>query len=105
MSNSQIILSNDFNNYSPVRLLYVSATDEHPASMTSVPIAAWIKTAMRNQTGFDDLEYWQAELEKLGIGPDSLTVVVDDGRMTEAARVWFILQYFGFPSRAQRDCW
>lgn len=26
-----------------------------------------------------------------------MTVVLDDGRMTEAARVWFILQYFGLP--------
>ncbi|MDP1645116.1 MAG: hypothetical protein Q8L71_06385 [Thiobacillus sp.] len=26
---------------------------------------------------------------------DALAVVYDDGRMTEAARVWFILQYFG----------
>ena len=27
-----------------------------------------------------------------------MTVVMDDGRMTEAARVWFILQYFGLPA-------
>lgn len=98
MTNSPIIMSNDLNNHSPVRLLYVPAGDEHPVNMTRVPIAAWIKTAKRSQTGFDDLEYWQAELEKLGIGPDTLTVVVDDGSMTEAARVWFILQYFGLPA-------
>lgn len=98
MKNSPIIMSDDLNDHSPVRLLYVPAGNEHPANMTLVPIAAWIETAKRSQTGFDDLEYWQAELEKLGIGSDALTVVVDDGSMTEAARVWFILQYFGLPA-------
>lgn len=98
MTNSPIIMMNDLNDHSLVRLLYVPAGDEHPADMTLVPIAAWIETAKRSQTGFDDLEYWQAELETLGIGLDALTVVVDDGSMTEAARVWFILQYFGLPA-------
>lgn len=98
MTYSPIIKIDDLNDHSPVRLLYVPAGNEHPANMTLVPIAAWIETAKRSQTGFDDLEYWQAELEKLGIGPDALTVVVDDGSMTEAARVWFILQYFGLPA-------
>jgi thiosulfate/3-mercaptopyruvate sulfurtransferase len=31
----------------------------------------------------------------LGIDPSVLAVIYDDGRMTNAARVWFILQYFG----------
>lgn len=98
MTNSPIIMSNDLNDHSPVRLLYVPTGIEHPADMTRVPIAAWIETAKRSLSGFDDLKYWQDELEKLGIGPDTLTVVVDDGSMTEAARVWFILQYFGLPA-------
>lgn len=98
MPNSPIIMLDDLNDHSPIRLLYVPAGDEHPENMTLVPIAAWIETAKRSQTGFADLEYWQAELEKLGIGSDALTVVVDDGSMTEAGRVWFILQYFGLPA-------
>ena len=84
MTSSPIITFDDLNDHSSIRLLYVPAGNEHPANMTRVPIAAWIETAKRSQTGFDDLEYWQAELEKLGIGPDTLTVVVDDGSMTEA---------------------
>jgi thiosulfate/3-mercaptopyruvate sulfurtransferase len=46
----------------------------------------------------DDTKYWQKEFSRLGLGPDALTVVADDGRMTEAARVWFMLQYFGLPA-------
>lgn len=56
-----------------------------------------ISRAKESQTGLDDLPFWQSGLEKLGVAADAMTVVVDDGRMTEAARVWFILQYFGLP--------
>src|SRR5690606_36728100 len=61
------------------------------------PIEEWISRAKQSQSGFDDLAFWQSEIEKLGVRQDALTVVMDDGRMTEAARVWFILQYFGLP--------
>lgn len=98
MTSSPIITKEDLDARRPIRLLYVPAGDARPARMTLVPITSWIETAKRSQTGFDDLQCWQSELEKLGIGPDALTVVVDDGSMTEAARVWFILQYFGLPA-------
>lgn len=81
-----------------VRLLYVPAADERPSAMIPVPIAAWIDAARRGVTGLDDLAYWQSEIEALWVGPDALTVVVDDGTLTEAARVWFILQHFGLPA-------
>ncbi|ESZ08465.1 hypothetical protein X737_33465 [Mesorhizobium sp. L48C026A00] len=35
------------------------------------------------------------EIADLGVGGLLPAVIYDDGRMTEAARVWFILQYFG----------
>lgn len=82
----------------PIRMLYVPAGDENPPGMTRVPIENWISRAKQSRSGFDDLGFWQDEIRKLGIGPDALSVVVDDGRMTEAARVWFILQYFGLPA-------
>lgn len=82
----------------PLRLLYVPTSDERPDSLTVVPIREWIATAKQSETGFDDTAYWQDQIARLGLGRDALTVVLDDGGMTEAARVWFILQYFGLPA-------
>jgi len=98
MNHSPIVTLAQLGSLSPIRLLYVPAADERPAHMTLVPITDWIEAAKRSQTGFDDLKYWQGEIGKLGVGQDALTVVVDNGGLTEAARVWFILQYFGLPS-------
>lgn len=81
----------------PVRLIYVPASGEQPEGMICVPIDRWIERAKRTLTGLDDIAFWQREIDALGVGPDAVSVVFDDGRMTEAARVWFILQYFGLP--------
>lgn len=93
-----VISSEDLNNLDPVRILYVPAGNEAPYGLTCVPIDDWIARAKQSQSGLDDLDFWQDEIARLGIGPEALALVVDDGRMTEAARVWFILQYFGLPA-------
>lgn len=97
MVHTPLISANELQMLAPLRLLYVPGSGERPEGLTSVPINDWIETAKRSQTGFDDLSFWHREVQALGVGPDAMTVVVDDGRMTEAARVWFILQYFGLP--------
>lgn len=84
----------------PLRLVYVPAAKERPDGMIHVPIEAWIERAKETQSGFDDLVFWQDEIDALGVGSEAVSVVLDDGRMTEAARVWFILQYFGLPVAA-----
>jgi thiosulfate/3-mercaptopyruvate sulfurtransferase len=94
---SPVVSSKELDQLGPLRMLYVPAGDEVPQGLTGVPIDNWIARAKTSQTGLDDLAFWQAEFEKLGVGPDAVTVVADDGSMTEAARVWFILQYFGLP--------
>lgn len=81
----------------PLRLVYVPTGNEQSEGMIRVPINDWIERAKETQSGFDDLAFWQREIDGLGVGPDAVSVVLDDGRMTEAARVWFILQYFGLP--------
>lgn len=81
----------------PLRLVYVPTGNEQPDGMIRVPINDWIERASETQSGLDDLACWQREINALGVGPDAVSVVLDDGRMTEAARVWFILQYFGLP--------
>jgi thiosulfate/3-mercaptopyruvate sulfurtransferase len=82
----------------PIRLVHVPSGGHAPQGVIPVPIEDWIAAARRSASGFDDLAYWQAALEALGVGLDAVSVVIDDGRMTEAARVWFILQYFGLPA-------
>ena len=94
---SPVISARELDQLGPVRMLYVPAGDDAAQGLTCVPIEKWTSHAKKSQTGLDDLAFWQEEIGKLGIGPDSVTVIVDDGRMTEAARVWFILQYFGLP--------
>jgi rhodanese-related sulfurtransferase len=42
-----------------------------------------------------DVEGWSARIGELGIGPDSKVVVYDDKSMKDAARVWWILRYWG----------
>lgn len=97
MDHAPLISASELQMLSPFRLLYVPGGGERPDGLTSVPIDDWIETAKRSETGFDDLAFWNREFQALGVGPDAMTVVLDDGRMTEAARVWFILQYFGLP--------
>jgi len=68
---------------------------EHPAGATRVPIEAWEAAARSDETGLENVGFWERTITDLGIDGQIPSVVYDDGRMTEAARVWFILQYFG----------
>ncbi len=83
----------------PFRL--VDARDEaafaagHPAHAVRAPLEAWIAAAKTPATFFDNHGFWQQALEDLGLDKTTPAVVYDDGRMVEAARVWFVLQYFG----------
>lgn len=97
MHSTPLLTAADLATLGPIRLIYVPAADERPEGLLSVPIEDWIDHAKRSQSGLDDLSFWHRELEALGVGPDAVSVILDDGRMTEAARVWFILQYFGLP--------
>ncbi|TIT04023.1 sulfurtransferase [Mesorhizobium sp.] len=67
----------------------------HPAAAIRVPIETWEAAAKSGETSFENIPYWERAIACLGLGGPVRAVVYDDGRMTEAARVWFILQYFG----------
>jgi len=60
-----------------------------------VPVEAWIDAARSAEASFGNLGYWQDQIAALGLSDEDTAVVFDDGRMTEAARVWFVLQFFG----------
>jgi thiosulfate/3-mercaptopyruvate sulfurtransferase len=53
--------------------------------------AAWAKAFAAGQ----DVKEWAAKIGKLGVAPDSRAVLYDDGKSTDAARLWWILRYFG----------
>lgn len=67
----------------------------HRQKATRVPIEVWEAAAKVGETSFGNLTYWEDAISGLGVDGQVPAVVCDDGRMTEAARVWFILQYFG----------
>ena len=98
MSTSPIVAAPHLADLGPLRLLYVPTAEERPAGMAIVPIRDWIATAKQSHTGFEDVPYWRDQFAQLGLSRETLTVVLDDGGMTEATRVWFILQYFGLPA-------
>jgi thiosulfate/3-mercaptopyruvate sulfurtransferase len=69
-----------------------------PDGAVRVPAERWIAEA-KAHGGFDDVAFWGGELAALGLGDSATVVVYDDGRMTDAARIWFILQHFGLRAR------
>ncbi|MER8376052.1 rhodanese-like domain-containing protein [Mesorhizobium sp. M1406] len=68
---------------------------DHPAMAVRVPIEEWEAAAKSGETSFENVAYWEQAITDLGVGGPRPAVIYDDGRMTEAARVWFVLQYFG----------
>jgi thiosulfate/3-mercaptopyruvate sulfurtransferase len=60
-----------------------------------VPVDEWDTAAKAADAGFNKTAYWNHALGALGVDPSAIAVTYDGGQMTNAARVWFILQYFG----------
>jgi thiosulfate/3-mercaptopyruvate sulfurtransferase len=93
-----VIEAQDLAALGPIRLLDArdrASFDAHaPLGAARAPVERWVAEA-KAHGGFDDAAFWRGELDSLGVGDGAATVVYDDGRMTDAARVWFILQYFG----------
>jgi thiosulfate/3-mercaptopyruvate sulfurtransferase len=83
----------------PVR--YLDARDQaafdtgHAPGAVRVPLEAWDKAAKSADIGFNNTSYWDEALSSLGVDPSATAVAYDTGAMTNAARVWFILQFFG----------
>lgn len=61
---------------------------------------AWQKAA--REDGFDPAT-WHKRIGALGIHPTDPVAILDDGKMTEAARVWFLLKLFGQQDAAVVD--
>jgi thiosulfate/3-mercaptopyruvate sulfurtransferase len=80
---------------------YVDARDQaafdagHAPNAVRAPLEAWDKAAKTADIGFSHAAWWDEAIGALGIDPSVTAVTYDSGAMTNAARVWFILQYFG----------
>lgn len=70
-----------------------------------VPIEAWEAAARTSETGLHNAAYWLDQIGALGVNGHKPVFVYDDGRLTEAARVWFILQHFGVPAKLVNGGW
>ena len=63
-----------------------------------IPDAVWVDAvawARAFAAGQDEAE-WTKRITALGIGPSDTVVVYDDAQSKDAARIWYILRYWGF---------
>src|SRR5581483_11156111 len=77
----------------------------HAPGAVLVPLNEWDAAAKSAETGFATSAYWEQALGALGLDPTITAVVYDAGGMTNAARVWFILQYFGLAAVILNGGW
>ena len=93
----------------PIR--YLDARDQasfdagHAPGAVRAPIEDWDAAAKAADTGFAKTAYWDDALGALGVDPSATAVAYDGGGMTDAARVWFILQYFGIKAVILNGGW
>ena len=69
----------------------------HVAGAVRVDTVAWRPESLSAETSLEHDAHWYERIGALGISGRDPVVVYDDGRMTEAARVWFVLQHLGVP--------
>jgi thiosulfate/3-mercaptopyruvate sulfurtransferase len=67
-----------------------------------VPTARWVDAAAwtRDFGHGEDAKGWSARIAALGIGSRSRVVLYDDAQFKDAARLWWILRYFGLEDAA-----
>jgi thiosulfate/3-mercaptopyruvate sulfurtransferase len=93
----------------PVR--YLDAREQamfdagHAPGAVRVPVEEWDRAAKSADIGFAKTAYWDDALGSLGLDPSAIVVAYDGGRMTDAARVWFVLQYFGIKAAILNGGW
>ncbi len=67
----------------------------HVAGAVHVDADAWRQESLSSEHGLEDDAIWRGRIGAAGIDAATEVVVYDDGRMLDAARVWFILQLAG----------
>src|SRR5712691_11449434 len=109
MPNDPFIDVGDLRSLGPLRYLDVrdqAAFDAgHAPGAVRVPLDEWDAVAKAADTGFVKTAYWDDALSALGVDPTVTAVAYDSGGMTNAARVWFILQYYGLKAVILNGGW
>jgi thiosulfate/3-mercaptopyruvate sulfurtransferase len=67
----------------------------HIAGAVKIDLNEWEKESLATETGLDNEAFWKNKIGSVGINGNVPVLIYDDGNMTGAARIWFILQYFG----------
>lgn len=68
-------------------------------------VKRWEALARSPDHGLEQAAAWEQEFGRLGVDGAKPVLIYDDGRMTEAARVWFILQLHGVDARVIDGGW
>ena len=109
MPNDPFVDVGDLPSLGPLRYLDVrdqAAFDAaHAPGAMRVPLDEWDAVAKAVDAGFAKAAYWDNALGALGIAPTVTAVAYDSGGMTNAARVWFILQYYGLKAVILNGGW
>ncbi len=79
------------------RLVVLDARDQAVYRQGHVPGARWVDHAQwaKAFTESQDAAAWSQRIGALGIGQDSRVVVYDASQAKDAARIWWILRYWG----------
>ena len=104
-----LLAAADLSSISPAFVLDVrdrSAYDDgHWPGASHLDIKQWEKLARTADGALERVDVWAAQIGDLGIDGRLPVIVYDDGRMTEAARTWFILQWHGVEARVLDGGW
>jgi thiosulfate/3-mercaptopyruvate sulfurtransferase len=109
MPNDPFVDVADLPSLGPLR--YLDARDQaafdagHAPGAVRVPLDQWDAAAKAADTGFAKTAYWDKALSALGLDPTVTAIAYDSGGMTNAARVWFILQFYGLKAAILNGGW
>src|SRR5712671_4299271 len=109
MPNDPFVDVGDLPSLGPLR--YLDVRDQpafdaaHAPGAVRVPLDEWDAAAKAADTGFAKTAYWDKALSALGGDPTATAVAYDSGGMTNAARVWFILQFYGLKAAILNGGW
>lgn len=75
----------------------------HLTGAVWLSLADWEALSLANDTGLSHEAAWRERIGSLGIDGDDFVFVYDGGKLTQAARIWFVLQHFGAASASVVD--
>lgn len=75
----------------------------HAPGARPLSAKSWEEAA--KATDFSDAAFWHGQISALGIDGSRVVAVYDDGKLTEAARIWFVLQLFGVDAKVVDGGW